>query len=708
MVSSVLYDMALGAALALAITVVLVLKSLRDFSRSGPSIRQEILAHYRAYSTYAVARLAMWTLAICTLLAWAGEIIYTCAVYSLEGTVTIGGLAFGGIAGIVLTSGLQLCRHLLYLPASLAASMHYRNSRLYPLWRLLSPLRLRSIGVMIGIVISALLTATVTKLAINEELTKISLLFLTVVIYSGGIIWATWRREPAPHQSKRRDGLPNILMIGSDTLRADRLGAEGYQRQLTPNLDSLASRSTLFTHCYVPCARTAPSLVSLFTGTWPHTHGVRDNFVSTLDTRLSVPALPQIFRQAGYHTSAISDWAGSDLGKFPLGFESLDLSQDQWNLKYLIRQGPKDLRLFLSLFTHNHFGKTLLPEIYYLAGVPLGSDLGRATRTKLSMLARNEKPFLLNVFMATTHPPFGSEFPYYTLFSDPNYAGESKFVMARLTDPFDIIRRQGDSRKEFDLDQVIALYDGCVKNFDTEVERILNHMRACKLEDNTIVVIYSDHGMEFFEHNTWGQGNSVIGDYSPRVPLIISGPDIKQEGNLRREIVRSIDIAPTLLDMAGLAIPASMEGISLSSYLRGDPASGERSAYNETGLWLTDLPGTSPEHLRYPDIFELLTIPDHSLGTMAIKAKYQDIIVEAKDRMVRTSRWKLVYQPMREGANYFLFDVIADPDCRQDVASKYPEVAQKLKMQLISWMTQDSDRIWRGEHLMLKDPFRPE
>ena len=132
--------------------------------------------------------------------------------------------------------------------------------------------------------------------------------------------------------------------------------------------------------------------------------------------------------------------------------------------------------------------------------------------------------------------------------------------MARLTDPWDIIRRQGDSKREFDLEQITDLYDGCVRNFDAEVQRIVAHLEACGLADNTIVVIYSDHGMEFFEHETWGQGNSVRSDFSARVPLIIVDPRLKGARTCPR-VVRSIDVAPTLLDLLGIAAPhVSPEG----------------------------------------------------------------------------------------------------------------------------------------------------
>ena len=124
------------------------------------------------------------------------------------------------------------------------------------------------------------------------------------------------------------------------------------------------------------------------TGTWPHTHGIRDNFIADARRASSVDALPQLLKPLGYRTAALSDWCGSDMAKFSFGFDHTDVPDDQWNLKYLIRQGPKDLRLFVSLFTHNRLGRLLLPELYYLGGVPLTTEMGRRARRLLSRLAR--------------------------------------------------------------------------------------------------------------------------------------------------------------------------------------------------------------------------------------------------------------------------------------------------------------------------------
>jgi arylsulfatase A-like enzyme len=529
------------------------------------------------------------------------------------------------------------------------------------------------------------------QLAKQNQTGDLIALWAAVLFFAGAITWAAWlpeARPPSRSPERAADVPPNILMIGSDTLRADRLSALGYRRTLTPHIDRLAEQGVLFANCYVPCARTAPSLVSLLTGTWPHTHGIRDNFVTDAETRLKVAALPQLLKPLGYRTAALSDWCGGDMGKLSFGFDYTDLPEDQWNLKYLIRQGPKDMRLFVSLFTHNRLGRLLLPEIYYLGGVPLTQPMGRRARRLVSRLAESAQPFFMNVFYSTTHPPFASEWPWYTRFADPAYAGESKFAMARLTDPFEIIRRQGAPKEEFDLDQIIDLYDGCVAEFDDEVGKMLCHLDACGLADNTIVVVYSDHGMEFFEHDTWGQGNSAVGDFSPRIPLLIRDPRKPARGKIE-QVVRSIDLAPTLLELVGATPTASMEGVSLAQCFSAHGSCPSFDAFNETGVWIAEIPGMPEHHLRYPDLLELMEVPDRSSGTMAIKPEYTLRIMDAKDRMIRSGRWKLVYQPLESGYQLRLFDLDIDPECRVDVLDRYPETASQLRQALLSWIAED-------------------
>jgi arylsulfatase A-like enzyme/glycosyltransferase involved in cell wall biosynthesis len=683
-----------AAAVAGIGALALLAKSLLDFTQTGPRIREEVLTHYRRYTLYALARLTAWAFLLMLFMGGIGVLLYAMLATILN-LGWSGGLAFiAALLGVLGGFGLQFVRKLRYNPGLLVASMHYRASRLYRLWQFMTPAR---IGALQWLAVGSVATLFVLASAALAEAGRpgaLIALWAATLGFAGALVWAAWQpvaRPLRPGPSRTADAPPNILLIGSDTLRADRLGALGYRRALTPNIDRLGEAGTLFANCYVPCARTAPSLISMLTGTWPHTHGIRDNFAGDDDTRLRIDALPTHLKKAGYRTAVISDWCGADMGKYSFGFDHVDLPDDQWNLKYLIRQGPKDLRLYVSLFMHNRLGRLLLPELYYLGGVPLTQPLGSRARRLLSRLAAGDAPFLLNVFYSTTHPPFASEWPWYTRYTDPAYAGESKFAMARLTDPFEIIRRQGAPREEFDLDQIVDLYDGCVAAFDDEVGRMLAHLADCGLADNTLVVVYSDHGMEFFEHDTWGQGNSAVGEASPRIPLVIRDPRCPARGRIDN-VVRSIDLAPTLLELAGLTPPAGLDGVSLAPCLRSDADCPDLDAFNETGIWIADIPGLPESHLRYPDLLELMEIPDRERGTLAIKPEYDGIILAAKDRMIRQGRWKLVYQPLRDGHALRLHDLAADPACRHDVSAAHPDVVAALWPRLRAFIGTPGDR----------------
>ena len=702
--------LAAGALAAAAlVTLALVVKSLVDFTRTGPAIRQEIETHFQAYAVYAVGRLMIWALVINGWLALFGTAAYgaICILRRHEPTFRRAFLA-GGLA-IGVGTAFVFLDHLLYRPGLIVASWLYRVSRLDPVWSLLTPERVAALGWAIAAMVAVpVLLAAGSRFAGRERRAALRPVLATALLGVPLLV-----SDGFPHggggqlAGAATDGPLNVLMIGSDTLRADRLGSLGYPRPTTPFIDRLAEHGFLFSHCYVPIARTAPSIVSIMTGTWPQTHGVRANF--TLPRRFNdrLPTLARILRAHGYRTEAVTDWAGADLGKYPLGFDSYQGPEDQWNIKYLIRQGPKDLRLFLSLFLHNDLGRLLLPEIYYTGGIPMGAEIERQARRRLRALARGDGPFFLTVFASTTHAPFASEYPYYGMFSDPSYEGESRYAMTGLVRIQDIIRKQGLDAGHFDIRQIHDLYDGAVRNFDAVVESLVDELEKLRIRDRTIIVIFSDHGVELFENGTWGQGNAVVGrDPSARVPLLIVDPRL-EGGRTLDATVRTIDLFPTLIDLLNLPVPEEVQGTSLAPLLlqgRGDPG---LTAFHETGVWLTGHPKEQERHLRYPSLLEILEIPDKRSGTIAIRPEYEDLVIEARDRMLRTDRWKLIYLPLKDGAAYWLFDLATDPDATQNVAAEHPAVLNELRDRLIRWMLLDEERTWRNEHLVPKDTGGP-
>ena len=263
--------------------IALLAKSLADFSQTGPRIREEVLTHYRRYTLFALSRLSGWAFVIMLFSAGGGVLLYFMLSLSL-GHEWSGWFALAAAAlGISGAATLQFLRKLRFNPGLLVASTHYRISRFYWLWRWATPGRIYFLQSICIAAVALLLVAASWQLAKQHRSSELIALWAAVLSYAGIIIWSAWLPEPGPSRvssENASDAPPNILMIGSDTLRADRLSALGYHRPLTPHIDRLAEQGALFANCYVPCARTAPSLISLLTGTWPHTHGIRDNFVA--------------------------------------------------------------------------------------------------------------------------------------------------------------------------------------------------------------------------------------------------------------------------------------------------------------------------------------------------------------------------------------------------------------------------------------------
>lgn len=318
------------------------------------------------------------------------------------------------------------------------------------------------------------------------------------------------------------------------------------------------------------------------------------------------------------------------------------------------------------------------------------SHLGRECRNTISELAKKNQPFFINLFTSTTHVPFGSEYPYYNLFTPKDYTGDSRFIMTDLNTPEQIVESQESTVEHHDLSQIINLYDSCVKEFDDEVGKIIDHIDKCGLRDNTFIVIYSDHGTDFFETECWGQGNTLIGnDPSARIPLIISGPGVPKNVKFSH-VCRTIDFMPTMLDLLGMEIPNDIDGVSLAPYLK-DNSNPNLYAYQETGVWMGKIPGQHPDQITYPDIIELLTIPDINSGTLVIDEKYYPTVIQAKNRSIQDNRWKLVYIPTYHGAVYQLYDLKNDP--YRNVIDHYPEIVAELQPKLDEWRSHSNHSI---------------
>jgi hypothetical protein len=167
------------------------------------------------------------------------------------------------------------------------------------------------------------------------------------------------------------------------------------------------------------------------------------------------------------------------------------------------------------------------------------------------------------------------------------------------------------------------------------------------------------------------------------------------------DLVRDVDLAPTLCELAGIELPGDGDGHSLVPALDGktlEPA----LAYAETGLWFSESLPDVPRSLRipYPDLTQLLELRTDRGDDLALRSELQLLTIAAKHRMVRDARFKLVYAPTRSGVKYLLFDTEVDPAETRDVAAAHPEALRRLQDELWRWMLQDSAFERRGDLLV--------
>jgi arylsulfatase A-like enzyme len=187
--------------------------------------------------------------------------------------------------------------------------------------------------------------------------------------------------------------------------------------------------------------------------------------------------------------------------------------------------------------------------------------------------------------------------------------------------------------------------------------------------------------MEFFENDTWGQGNSVFSDYSYQVPLLMYHPRWS-DSKIISQIVRSVDVMPTLLEILGIDYEENYDGQSLLSMIHND-AQLNLEVFAETGVWFSRPPGMKEGHLHYPELLDVIDVSQVEDGTIILKEAFKDRIYRAKDNMLICGQWKLVRQPMESGDCFLLFDRYQDPQNQHDLASQHPELLAELQSKLL-------------------------
>ncbi len=389
---------------------------------------------------------------------------------------------------------------------------------------------------------------------------------------------------------------PNVLFIAVDDLRPE-LGCYGESHIHSPNIDALARSGRLFERAYCQQAVCNPSRTSLMTGMRPDSIGVTGNHSHFRDKHPDVVTLPQHFKQHGYLAAAIGKIYH---GVFPDGasLTKWDTMGDpeSWSVP-AVRFGPR--------YYYTEEGIAAAKGVYQKVYRPMnpGPDdwtkklvFGPATESPdvpdnvlydgqvadaavetLRELQGTDKPFFLAVGFIKPHSPYIAPRKYFDLYEDvalpkhtefpadaPNFAGHGSGELRRYTDQpkNGVISNDRQQR-------VRQAYFACISYIDAQIGRVLDELDRSGLSDNTIVVLYGDHGYHLGEQGLWGKTTNF--ELDTRVPLIVRSPRMKAAGESSTSLVELVDLYPTLAELAGLPITDQLEGKSFVSILK-DPA----------------------------------------------------------------------------------------------------------------------------------------
>ncbi len=349
------------------------------------------------------------------------------------------------------------------------------------------------------------------------------------------IVTASLFEREAENQSVR----PNVILISLDTLRADHLGTYGYQRDTSPNIDALANEGLLFERAYAPSHWTLPSHASMLTGLDPVTLGVLDS-----NDYLAGPykTLAEHLKGQGYQTCAqvgASPWSyiGSRRG-FEQGFDQyLHVPYPQGHFQSILTRGLN--RAWWKYVAHNNGAAT--------------SQIDTALRW---IRRSKDAPFFLFLHLFDIHSdshdlPYEAPGHFQEQFLPNGLEGftglDSKGVGGSERLKAHVRGERDFSEIEGQLETIIALYDGGIAYTDHEVGRFLKGLETLGLDDNTIIVITSDHGESFFEHGAPLHGD--LREPNLHVPLIIRAPGLMPARI--RDLVQVQDVTPSLLELVG-------------------------------------------------------------------------------------------------------------------------------------------------------------
>jgi arylsulfatase A-like enzyme len=488
----------------------------------------------------------------------------------------------------------------------------------------------------------------------------------------------------APTRSARTE--PDILILASDSLRADRLGCYGSQRNTSPAIDALAKESVVFDNMVVSTASTLESWTSILTGQLPQRHGLRYMFITKAAAdkmQAEANTLPRLLQHAGWHTVVSSNWAGNCFRAVDHGFAANHASDIQ-NLDVFVTEAALAAHWTVPLHFANPLGERLFPVLERVSSW-LGPDvLKRRLYAELGDADSAGQRCFGVLFTSHTHLPYAPSATHLAEFVDPEYSGPNQSELAFDIDDF-IQHGFPTDVSAAEQRRVQDLYDACVRDFDAFVADVVADLAESGRLEHTILVVTSDHGDDLYDPGTsLGHGTNFFGgDQTTRIPCLVRFPKGAHRGRVAA-LTRSVDLHPTLLTLAGVKPPPS-DGVNLLPLIEGRAQETGFPAIAET-CYLFHHKKLHPAGVKSARAMSSTLMVDAEFrNSFVLRPEYHDEVIAAKDLMLRTPRWKLLRLPTATGALWQLFDMHADPQQQHDLIGTGLAVEARLKQALESW-----------------------
>ena len=448
-------------------------------------------------------------------------------------------------------------------------------------------------------------------------------------------------------QKSERAQKPNILLICVDDLRPE-LKSFGAEYISSPNIDKLAEKGISFRKHYVNAPSCGPSRYTLLTGQYgPVRNDALFQRAEKIKQGATVePSMPEWFKQQGYTTVSVGkvshhpggrggdDWDDNSIIEMPNAWDRHLLPVAEWQHPRGVMHGlahgeirikSSDMDVFQSLEGDD--------DIY-----PDGVITEEALNQLKVLSTEEEKPFFLALGLIKPHLPFGAPKAYFDRYEGlelPAIAHpqkpEGRTTWHSSNEYKQYNRWEKDPNKDAAFaDELRRHYAACVSYADAQVGRILEELKRTGADKNTIVVLWGDHGWHLGEHAIWGKHS--LFEESLHSPMIIHYPGMKHAGNNTNAIVETLDIFPTLCDLAGLEMPEFVQGVSLKEVLENPNTTGHSAiAYLKNAKTIR----TSTHRMVLHDdgFVELYDHTSTKKETQNVADKYPKLVEELKQAL---------------------------------------------------------------------------